>query len=114
MSTEQQEIATEEQQEGYTSFMHLHANKGRITAAIDVDSTRKNKIANIALAFCSPKDQFCRKTGRLISEGRLSKGKYFYQISLDSTKGVKDTIRQAIYKDIKDGTLPGCPRWVTG
>lgn len=104
-----------EQQENFTSFMHLHANCGRITAAINIDDTTHSddgiKFANVSLAFCSPKDQFCRKTGRLIAEGRLKKGKFLYRIPIGDAKGIKDTIRKTIYNDLKDGIVPESPQW---
>ena len=118
MSTEQQETTTEEQEESYTSFMHLHAGGGRVTAAISIEDgpgcghgADSSKVANIGLAFCSPKDQFCRKTGRLISEGRLKKGKFSYSILLEGQTGIKDEIRRTLYKDLESGEVPEAPRW---
>lgn len=103
----------EPEQENYTSFMHLHANSGRITAAIvlDGDKEQGTSVAHVSMSFCSPKDQFCRKTGRTIAEGRLKKKKFIYSIPLGDTKGVKDMVRQTIYQHIKDGNVEGFPQW---
>lgn len=40
----------------------------------------ENNTLVFAVARCSDKDQFCRKTGRAIAEGRLSKGKFIREV----------------------------------
>lgn len=67
-----------------TAFMHFDIGPGRVTAAIRAD----DKEAEIGLAFCSPEDQFSRKRGRLIAEGRLNVGKSL-RLFLDPDKRVK-------------------------
>jgi hypothetical protein len=46
-------------------------NAGRVTIAWTDNGFDK---AEVGLAWCSPRDNFCRKKGRLIASGRLFKG----------------------------------------
>lgn len=46
--------------------------KGGKTVAFEVEGD----FIRFAVANCSPKDNFCRRTGRLISEGRLKSGRH--------------------------------------
>lgn len=55
------------------AYMHFKLGKGRVTAAIEVEG----QTASVGLAFCSPKDQFERRRGRLIAGGRLKAGVVF-------------------------------------
>lgn len=49
-------------------------SKGGTTIAYEVVNTDNNtKIINYAVARCNPQDNFNRKIGRAISEGRLTK-----------------------------------------
>lgn len=38
--------------------------------------TEENGVVTFAVAKCGPRDNFCRKTGRVIAEGRYLKGKF--------------------------------------
>ena len=46
---------------------------GRASIAVEVD--KETSIVMYGVAWCSPKDQFNRKKGRMIAEGRLMSGK---------------------------------------
>jgi hypothetical protein len=59
--------------------------------AVDTNGVRvtivgqlKNNILKLASARCSIKDNFCKKTGRSIAEGRLAKGKVYKEIPMES------------------------------
>lgn len=53
-----------------TKFIHGHTRDGqRFTAAYD----NSGETIQIAVSLCSKRDQFNKKIGRLISEGRLNK-----------------------------------------
>lgn len=43
-------------------------------------------VCNIGVSFCSKKDSFCRRTGRLISTGRLNKGNITIATSKEDVK----------------------------
>lgn len=53
-------------------FYHSRHSKNRVTIAGHFEGT----LLYLSAARCGNKDNFCRKTGRLISEGRLNKQKY--------------------------------------
>lgn len=44
----------------------------------------QNGVLNIAASRCSNRDQFQRKKGRAIAEGRLAKGKIYHSIEMSS------------------------------
>lgn len=48
-------------------------HKGIITMAVDFN--KETKRLTFAMSFCSPRDQFCKRRGRMIAEGRLAAGK---------------------------------------
>jgi len=48
---------------------HRQLGKGYVTVAFDYDTD--NELIHYALSFCSPLDQFSRKRGNLIAQGRL-------------------------------------------
>lgn len=53
-------------------YIHIHRQPGKMsshfsrgfTVKISPDLTEPHKRVNIQVAFCSSKDQFCKKTGR--------------------------------------------------
>jgi len=47
--------------------MHLRVGDGRVSAYLEVEGAK----GEASLAFCSPQDQFNRKIGRNIAEGRM-------------------------------------------
>lgn len=91
-------------------FMHPKVGKGRMTLAMIVTPTPDDElVANVGLSFCSPKDQFCRKTGRTIAEGRLSKGKHTITVLLP-----KDATQNEFLRRVKLGIrgLDILPQWL--
>ena len=91
------------------TFMHLPVGKGRVTLAIRHDKGADK--AHCALAFCSPKDVFTRKLGRIIAAGRLEHGvKHRFVFSVDETVRLKD----AALKELRlyaGNVLHTFPRW---
>lgn len=75
-----------------TEYMHLKHAAGRITVAFQVEE----KIAKVALAFCSPRDQFSRARGRLISEGRLKADKVALHVTLAEDTRAKEQVQEAL------------------
>jgi hypothetical protein len=58
--------------------------KSRVTIVGEI----KDDKLNIAVARCSAKDQFIKKTGRSIAEGRLAKGKILTSFTIDPLKKI--------------------------
>lgn len=65
------------------SFVHFRKNKanprGGVTVAMEVDDT--GCVVAVAHAICSKADNFCKKTGRAKSSGRLKSSKYRIDIA---------------------------------
>lgn len=58
---------------------------------------------NIAVARCSHKDNFCRKTGRMIASGRLNREKLFTKLPMENcdTKTFVD-IAKSVAESVKE------------
>jgi len=82
--------------------MHFKLGDGRVTAAIDVEREliSGKDTAFVSLAFCCPNDQFSRKKGRLISEGRLGAGKIFCEVPLVPGERVKSQVMAHLRQNI--------------
>jgi hypothetical protein len=95
------------------NYMHIELGDGHATAAISISNQREDgegpEVAYVGMSFCSPKDQFCKKTGRMIAAGRLEKEKYLYDIVLDPDKQVSVQVREAIEESVesRDARFPG-------
>lgn len=87
-------------------FYHFQFLGGRITAA----SVMKDDKIFVALAFCSPYDQFNRRLGRTISTGRLRKKKY--HLVFDKEGFSKDALIAAI-KQAAENKEKFVPQWIT-
>lgn len=87
-------------------FYHFQFLGGRITAA----SVMKGDKIFVALAFCSPYDQFNRRLGRTISTGRLRKKKY--HLVFDKENFSKDALISAI-KQAAENKEKFLPQWIT-
>ena len=61
-------------------FYSNPANSRRVA----VVGSHENGILKIAVAICSPKDQFRRKKGRMIAEGRLKANKLYLHMPIAS------------------------------
>ena len=89
-------------------YMHPFIGDGRATAAIDISDTESIKVA---FAFCSPKDQFSRKRGRLISTGRLDAGVVHMEFPDDGLQAIKAQVMTNLMEDL----MADCdyfPHWV--
>lgn len=83
-----------------TAYMHFKIKENRVTAAIKV----KDDVAHVALAFCCPRDQFSKKLGRIIAEGRLAhKGPHFtWPVSPD--RRTKEQVHEFILAAVEAGS----------
>ena len=88
-------------------YMHLDIGEGKATAAIKKMDSVGYESVMVGLAFCSPKDQFCKRTGRLISSGRLNKIP-FWNLTIDPERKIKEQVHDAFVKafEWKDPRLP--------
>jgi hypothetical protein len=95
---------------GRVYFIHIrNYGDGALTAAIRLCQDSNDSV-DVAVAFCSPKDQFSRKKGRLIAEGRLRSGKLFYSNSwLDLDKSAMTQVRALL--NVRDILYMPIPEW---
>lgn len=84
------------------TFLYLTFGDGRATVAIN----DMGKLADIGVAFCSPRDQFAKEIGRKIARDRLMSRKDFYVSFERNDDKVKGQVRD-IVKFIVSGA------WVT-
>lgn len=71
--------------------------KGGVTVAYEETEDRNgNEIVTYAVAHCSPRDNFCRKTGRVIAEGRLKAGKGVQTLEDIGDKTVYEALLEVI------------------
>jgi len=84
----------------HTSYMHMDLGEGKATFAIMMDDEAGT--AYIGASFCSPRDQFSRKKGRLVSAGRAGKGKHLFEIQTSSARKVRDQVREQITACVED------------
>lgn len=54
-------------------------NGGAVTVACEVVPDTEDYLFSFGFAFCSPKDRFNKKIGRLIASGRLAKQRWYYE-----------------------------------
>jgi len=94
-------------------YMHFKLGKGRATAAIQT-VTEGHPVAYVAVAFCSPKDQFCRRTGRLIAAGRLKKHKFFWELTVNPKYPVKEQVELALDGAAGNKNDARFPSWARG
>lgn len=89
-------------------YMHPFIGNGRATAAIDVSD--KTNI-RVAFAFCSPKDQFSRKKGRLIATGRV---RVLEDAHIEFEDDGEQAIKAQVMSHLEDDMLTGeeyLPQW---
>lgn len=69
---------------------------------VSVVAEHTEGVLKIAVSRCSAKDQFIKKKGRAIAEGRLLKGKLYKIIPMQECK-VKDFMKVAeeVFKEVK-------------
>ena len=85
-----------------TRFLHVrniedsetgtHACKGGATVAYDV----VDGVVQFAVAICSTRDNFCRRIGRAVSEGRLKDGHKVMTLNLNGQKPIQ-VILESLY-----------------
>jgi len=91
-----------------THFMHIKLGSGYATIAIHSNGL----VAEYATAFCSPKDQFVRRKGRLIAEGRLAAHRDWAQVSYSAVdKDMKRKVKEDFIASIKHAP-EDFPSWV--
>jgi len=92
------------------TYMHMDLGIGRATIAIQkIDGEKRIRVA---AAFCSPHDQFSRKKGRLIADGRLDCDKLLYILNTsDESKSVQTIVREALADAIEDRDTELLPAW---
>lgn len=87
-------------------YIYPYVGWGR--AAIAVEVFPELRVAGVGVAWCSPKDQFNRKKGRMIAEGRLQRGgNAYYEIPLSSEATRRDIIEAVV----ATMTYADAPRW---
>ena len=95
-----------------TGYLHLNVGKGRCTVAFRKAPPQPytdQTYTQVALSFCSPKDQFSRQRGRQIAEGRLNAEKFMWQLPCSEKLGeVRKKIRQVVADSVacKDDRFP--------
>lgn len=74
------------------SFMHLSCGKGRATLAIMLNKDEGR--IYVGVSFCSPKDHFRKKDGRIKAVDRLNLKPpgYYFTFKYDGDKRVKDQV----------------------
>lgn len=89
-----------------TTYMHPYLGWGRATLAIMHDVETGGTV--VGVAYSSPKDQFSRKRGRLIAEGRAHVGSFFgFDFVADPSRRVKEQV----YEHFIDFTFAVGPKW---
>ncbi len=102
-------VTTEAEDEGAPIFSVI----GRVTLAMArmASPDLGFNTVNVAVAFCSDKDQYVRKVGRQISSGRLSKGPDFtFRVEKDAGS-ITEQARVALEEWLEE--CRECPRWIT-
>lgn len=92
-------------------FMHLQLGSGRVTVAIDLE----DNTARVAAAYCSPRDNFSRSKGRLISTSRLAckrKNTVLFTSQIPEGQRVKSYVHNILMAKFIDGG-DDIPQWVT-
>lgn len=93
-------------------YMHPYIDskygKTRATAAIDISNLDNIRVA---FSFCSPKDQFSRKKGRLISTGRLQAGVTHMDFGDNGESPIKEQVMSFFEEDIMSNA-EYLPNWL--
>lgn len=85
------------------------SNGGR--ASIAVEYIRETGLVVYGVAWCSPKDQFNRKKGRMIAEGRLESGKGSAFYTQANTR--RELVNEVILDLAEYLDEVNAPQWVT-
>jgi len=80
-----------------TKFRHIRTENGSVTLAWEDGSG----YIRLGIATCSPKDSFCKKTGRMIAENRMNCMRT--RITLPCIEAVNGVKAKALMRS--------CPRW---
>lgn len=96
------------------TFMYPYLGRGRASIAIRyIPRLDEAQEVEIAIAYSSPNDQFCRKTGRKMVLGRLeSKQKRLLPVPRGAS--IKDTVGKLLAAMIKNKETPSWSRKLHG
>lgn len=76
------------------TFLYLNLGDGRATIAI---MPNEDDTVEVGVAFCSPQDNFNRKTGRAIALQRLqNKNGFYVSFERDYTKALKQHAKEVV------------------
>lgn len=83
-------------------------SSGRATISAQFDTSSKTMM--YGLSFCSPKDQFCRKTGRVLAKGRIHKVKKLE--SWNEVESVSTLLKDSVIQELGEHRDSLVPSWV--
>lgn len=86
-----------------TWFQHLRTESGAATLAA---KWCDDDMLKVAVAWCSPADQFCKAKGRLIASGRLGMGPRPKTGGARNHALILPGVTQAVLKEHMSGTYP--------
>lgn len=81
-------------------------HKGIITMAVDF--SKETKALEFSMSFCSPRDQFCKRRGRMIAAGRLAVRKCWH---LAVKEGVMPSEAVCEFFNSTDTLRNSLPQW---
>lgn len=91
------------------TYLHYHFDQGgAFTAAISIEGA----LVRVAFAFCSPKDNFSKKKGRLISTGRLNAGKHPIEFLDNEKHPIKQQVLEYFWDDYVTPEQDYFPGWL--
>jgi hypothetical protein len=103
-----------------TYFIHplVGSTGGRATLAMKIEPELGR--VTLGMSWCSPKDQFCKKKGRMIATGRMVRSDRNFTLTfgtlLDSgiTHDALSKILTFTNEALKEGRTPPIPQWAQG
>jgi hypothetical protein len=80
------------------NFDQSFDTKGGITVGYEINSLVEPHQLQMATAYCNPADNYCRRIGRLIVEGRMNKGMYVTIDIPPNVKSIQELILQHLHQ----------------